>query len=359
MAPPEFPTRPKVQVIVPARNEEASLGRCLESLTAQQGISFEITVVDDGSTDRTKAIAESFPEVRVFTAAEPPPGVSGKSNALIRGAEGTSAEWLLFTDADTFHLPGALATLVKKAEEVRADLFSISPEQETGSWIERMVQPVVFAELAFAFPPRRVSDPSDPVVAANGQFVLVRRQVYERLGGHKAVSNKILEDVELARIFKVSGYVVWFENSQLVKTRMYRDFGSLVEGWTKNLALLFRHPLRIAAFNFLLFAGFVYLVIQTALGFARGDSWSVIGLIAVVTFYGILTIRLSPRFPMQINFGAILGLPLVAWLFVRSWMHNRNGGSVSWKGRKYSILETPRTSGSSLIKRSKVRSLII
>jgi glycosyltransferase involved in cell wall biosynthesis len=311
-------------------------------------------VVDDGSTDRTKAIAESFPGVRVISATEPSPGVSGKCDALILGADGASAEWLLFTDADTFHLPGSLAALVKKAEEVKADLFSISPEQETESWIERMVQPVIFAELAFAFPPRRVSDPADPVVAANGQFVLVRREVYERLGGHRAVSNKILEDVELARIFKVTGYVVWFENSRLVKTRMYPEFRSLVEGWTKNLALLFRHPLRIAALNLLLFSGFLYMAIGTALRFARGDSWSLIGLISVVTFYGILTIRLSPRFPMQINFGSVLGLPLVAWLFVRSWLHNRSGSSVSWKGRKYSIPETRRTSGSSLTKRSKV-----
>jgi len=359
MARPEFTTRPKVQVIVPARNEEASLGRCLESLTTQQGIAFEITVVDDGSTDRTRAIAKSFPGVRMISATEPPQGISGKCNALIQGGEGATAEWLLFTDADTFHLPGSLAALVKKAEEVKADLFSISPEQETGSWIERAVQPVIFAELAFAFPPRRVSDPADPMVAANGQFVLVRREVYERLGGHRAVSSKILEDVELARVFKVSGYVVWFENSRLVSTRMYRDFGSLVEGWTKNLALLFRHPLRIAILNFLLFAGFLYMAICTALGFVKGDSWSLIGLIGVVTFYAILTIRLSPRFPMQINLGAVLGLPLVAWLFVRSWMHNRNGGTISWKGRKYSIPETPRPSGSSLIKRSKVKSLII
>src|SRR5262249_32805399 len=142
---------------------------------------------------------------------------------------------------------------------------------------------------------------------------------------------------------------------RLVSTRMYRDFRSLVEGWTKNLASLFRHPLRIAALNLLLFAGFVYMAMGTALGFARGDSWSRIGLIGVVSFYAILTIRLSQRFPIQINFGAVLGLPLVAWLFVRSWMHNRNGGTVSWKGRKYSILETPRTSGSSLIRDGKFK----
>ena len=107
--------KPTVNVIIPARNEEDCLGRCLQSLVAQQGISFQITVVDDGSTDRTRAIAESFPGVQVLRAAEPKPGVMGKCNALIIGAAGAKAQWLLFTDADTFHYPGSLAASVREA----------------------------------------------------------------------------------------------------------------------------------------------------------------------------------------------------------------------------------------------------
>src|SRR5579859_7633325 len=118
-----------VHVIIPARNEEDSLGRCLESLAGQQGISFRITVVDDGSTDRTRAIAESYAGVEVLSAPEPPPGVMGKCNALIAGAHGSLAKWLLLTDADTFHLPGSLAAAVREAEERRVDLLSYSPER--------------------------------------------------------------------------------------------------------------------------------------------------------------------------------------------------------------------------------------
>src|SRR5258708_5185998 len=134
-----------VDVIVPARNEEDSLGRCLESLVAQQDISFKITVVDDGSTDRTRAIAESFPGVRVLRASEPQPGVMGKCNALITGAAESTAKWLLFTDADTVHYPGSLAEAVREAEAKKVDLFSFSPEQETASWWEMAVMPLVFA----------------------------------------------------------------------------------------------------------------------------------------------------------------------------------------------------------------------
>ena len=128
-------------MIVPARNEEDCIGRCLESLVAQQGISFQITVVDDGSTDRTRAIAESFPGCGCYAASEPAPGVMGKCNALITGAAGSTAKWLLFTDADTFHYPGSLAAAVKEAESRNVDLLSYSPEQETATWWELAVMP--------------------------------------------------------------------------------------------------------------------------------------------------------------------------------------------------------------------------
>src|SRR5574337_412295 len=99
---------PEVSVIVPARNEEACLGRCLESLLSQEGVTFEVLVVDDGSTDRTREIAQRVHGVFVLGADPLPPGWSGKSNALITGTRHARGRWLLFTDADTVHLPGSL-----------------------------------------------------------------------------------------------------------------------------------------------------------------------------------------------------------------------------------------------------------
>lgn len=127
--------RPLVSVIVPARNEEACLGRCLQSLVGQQGVELEVIVVDDESTDRTREIAQSFPGVRMMEARSLPPGWTGKNNAVWTGAKQARGLWLLFTDADTVHLPGSLARSLAEAQQHAAALLSYSPEQEVrGFW---------------------------------------------------------------------------------------------------------------------------------------------------------------------------------------------------------------------------------
>ncbi len=236
-----------MSVIVPARNEEACLGACVESLVTQAGVSFEVIVVDDGSTDRTHEIAQSFPSVRVVDAGPLPPGWSGKNNAMAAGARVARGEWLLFTDADTFHKPGSLACAVAEASQRGAALLSYSPQQEVHGFWEKAVMPVIFADLAATYQPSQVSDPRSSVAAANGQYILIAREAYDAVGGHTTVSNSLLEDVALARAVKASGRKIFFRyGGDEVRTRMYRSFEQLREGWTKNLALLFPAPGRLA-----------------------------------------------------------------------------------------------------------------
>src|SRR5580698_757204 len=192
--------RPAVSVIVPARNEEACLGTCLESVVSQAGVSFEVVVVDDGSTDRTREIAESFAGVRVVDAGALPAGWSGKNHALTAGVRQAKGEWFLFTDADTVHRPGSLARALAEARAQGAALLSYSPEQVVHGFWERAVMPVIFAELAERYRPAEVSDPRSPVAAANGQYLLVSREAYEAVGGHAAIAGDLLEDVALARV---------------------------------------------------------------------------------------------------------------------------------------------------------------
>jgi glycosyltransferase involved in cell wall biosynthesis len=239
---------PLVSIVVPARNEEACLGACLESLVAQTGVDLEVIVVDDGSTDQTRRIAESFGRIRVITPPPLPPGWSGKSNAAQAGAIAARGEWLLFTDADTVHLPGSLARAIVEAREHRADLLSYSPRQEVHGPLERALMTIIFAELASTYRPQEVSDPASPAAAANGQFLLIRRDAYAAVGGHAAVAGTLLEDVALARAVKRSGRRLRFRyGGDAVRTRMYRSLPAMWEGWTKNLALLFPDSLQLAA----------------------------------------------------------------------------------------------------------------
>src|SRR5450755_304454 len=168
---------PAVSVLVPARNEQDCLGMCLESLvtqqeagqqeSGQQGVAFEIIVVDDHSTDRTREIAQSFPQVKVVEAGPLPEGWTGKANAVTCGAREARGAWLLFTDADTVHKPGSLGRAMLEAKQRGVDLLSYSPEQEVRGFFERSVMPVIFAELATRYKPKDVSDPNSAAAAAN------------------------------------------------------------------------------------------------------------------------------------------------------------------------------------------------
>jgi len=198
--------------------------------------------------------------------------------------------------------------------------------------------PLLFADLVRVYPPQRVNDPQDPTVAANGQYILARREVYEALGGHSAVADKILEDIELARLFKASHHrILFWHGAGLVRTRMYRDFRSMCEGWTKNLALLFPRPLTLAAFRILEFVVIPGLATVAALTLTRGNL--AIAFIALALSAGLYARFLRrvrrAHFPAIANLISFPGLPLFAWLLARSWLHKVRG-TATWKGRTYS-----------------------
>jgi len=326
--------RPTVSVIIPARNEEACLADCLQSLVAQSGLSFEIIVVDDHSTDRTRETAQSFPEekVRVILAPPLPAGWTGKNNAVTRGARQARGEWLLFTDADTVHLPGSLARAVAEAQENHADLLSYSPEQIAVTFWEMATLPVVFAELARQYPPSVVSDPGSPVAAANGQFILVRREAYEAVGGHVAIAGDILEDVALARAVKRSGRKIRFRYApDAVRTRMYRNYRELRDGWTKNLALLFPRPGGLAAKTLALWA-MPWAALYVAYA---SHGWWWVGIYFVTFLYLAIRIKRANSALGGELLGAVFGMPMFAYLLLRSKRAHATD-SVTWKGRTYS-----------------------
>ena len=330
-------SRPTVSVIVPARNEEVCLGACLASLESQTGVSFEVIVVDDASTDHTREIAQSFPSVRVVDAGVPPSNWTGKNNAMASGASVAGGEWLLFTDADTTHKAGSLARAVAEARERAAGMLSYSPEQEVHGFWEKAVMPVIFGELAATYRPSQVSDPKSPAAAANGQYILISREAYDAVRGHAAVSDSLLEDVALARAVKVSGRKIFFRyGPDAVCTRMYRSFSQLCEGWTKNLALLFPSPLRLAILRLTEFLLIVFGGVAAIAAGMRGHFRPALAAVVLATIVcGLFLSRIrKAHFSWQANALSLLGLPLFSYLLFRSWL-SYGKGSVNWKGRTY------------------------
>lgn len=233
---------PSITAIVPARNEEAVIAGCVEALARQPEIA-GIVVVNDQSTDRTgeivNGLAGKIPQLRLLETRDVPTGWLGKNNAVFLGAKEVKTPWLLFTDADAELLSGATARALQIAQETNAAVVSFSPEQITQAWYEKALIPFVYTRLAKHFSYRAVNDAKSPAAAANGQFLMIRSDTYEAIGGHASVAGEVLEDVALARRAKAAGFRLWFGSGQgIVRARMYRSFGAMWEGWKKNLYLL-------------------------------------------------------------------------------------------------------------------------
>lgn len=339
----------KLTVIVPARNEEDCLGACLESLVAQSdegwklGRDWELLVVDDGSTDRTLEIAKSFAGVIVVHPPALPKGWTGKANAAWAAAKQSQGEWLLFTDADTVHEQGDLSRALHEAEKYTVAMLSYSPRQiVTGFW-QRALMPLVFSELALAYPPEKVSNPESRLAAANGQFLLVRKDAYLQIGGHEAVAASMLEDVDLAYLIKRRKLGLRFRYApDALSARMYRGFAQMCEGWTKNLALLFGNTLITAAWKMLdiiLLIGLPVLAWRYPGPLSVTTPWItarlVILLIWVRTLWRFYRRVVKSNFPIGDCLLSVFGLPLFVWLLWKSWFDHTVTKRVVWKGREY------------------------
>jgi glycosyltransferase involved in cell wall biosynthesis len=309
------------------------------------GRDWEVVVVDDHSSDETLKVARSFPAVTVVQAAQLEKGWTGKAHAIWTAARKARGRWLLFTDADTVHEPGDLRRAIHEAQRHKAGMLSYSPRQRVSGLAQRSLMPLVFCELALAYPPSKVSDPNQRIAAANGQFLLVEREAYRRLGGHASVADKVLEDVELAFLAKRRKVGLRFRYADdAVETRMYRTTAAMMEGWTKNLALLFNNALALAFWRVLDIALLVGLPVLTVeLWNARfaahslewlGAGW-VLALLWVRTLFRFYARVAKSNFSFVNCALAPLGLPLFVMLLYRSWFQHRILKRVSWKGREY------------------------
>jgi glycosyltransferase involved in cell wall biosynthesis len=328
-----------VSAIVPARNEEDCIAAAIESLAEQPEIG-EIIAVNDQSTDRTDEIlaglAARIPRLRVLQAPDLPEGWVGKNHALRAGAAEAQGEWLLFTDADAVHLPGSTAKALEVANATGSALVSFSPAQETEHWYERALIPFVFSRLSEKFRYSRINDPESPAAAANGQYVLIRRDAYDAVGGHTALAGEVLEDVELARRVKRAGYRIFFgPGTTIARVHMYRSFRAMWQGWVKNLYPLMGGTARSALGE----AVGVFPWIPVACLLLGFWHWQfVLAGIALLVgrhiwyAYALRANRFS-RSGIKYYVPAVILYCVVLLSSVRHYSR----GAVTWKGRKYPV----------------------
>jgi chlorobactene glucosyltransferase len=237
----------RVSIILPARDEELNIRRCVESLLEQDYDNYEVIVVDDCSTDATASILADIgarhphrQRLKVLHLHELPPGWAGKPHAIHSGTQEASGDWLLFTDADTWHAPVALRSALAHAQAEQLDLFSMSAAQELPLFWDKTLIPVALMGISMLYPPRQVNDPTSPVAIAGGQYILIKHEVYDTLGGYARPEMRatLLDDRDLAYLVKHQGFRLRFvDGGGLVTVRMYRNFDEIWRGWRKNAYL--------------------------------------------------------------------------------------------------------------------------
>jgi len=271
---------PLVSILVPARNEEANIRRCVDSLLGQNHPNFEVIVLNDESSDATAAILQKIKaehpradRLTIIDGAPLPDGWIGKCWACQQLAGHAKGEWLLFTDADTRHEAGALSAAVLLAEERGADLTSLWPRQLTETPGERMTVPLVQLILVGYCPLWLLDTVRSPrMVAACGQYMLWRKASYLKAGGHESVRSHLVEDVALAgRVMEQKMRLVNADATEVVTTRMYRSFQELWLGFAKNFYRGFGgHP--VPFFTFLVLQAAPFLLPWILLG-VSASAW--------------------------------------------------------------------------------------
>ena len=345
-----------VTVVIPARNESATIATVVGSVLASTYQPLEIVVVDDRSTDDTAAIVERLAmedgRLRLVRGEPLPEGWYGKPWACVQGYRAARGDLLLFTDADTRHEPELLARAVGALRAERSDLVTVAPRQRCETFWERVVMPQIWLLLALRYHPSRVNRARrQRDVIANGQFILVSRESYEAVGTHGAVRDEVAEDLALAQAFLRAGRKLHFAFAErLMQTRMYRSLPELIEGWSKNVYLGGRRsfpeePRLRALVPLMLLAGFLFwlappvvLAITAAtgpVGRAAAVASALSALFWMAISYGM---RIPAWYGLLYPLGALMGLYIAAR---STWRGSRR---VEWRGRIYLDQRSPRKS---------------
>lgn len=339
---------PFVSIIIPARNEEHNIRRCVTSLLSQSypNDRYKIIVVNDNSTDGTESIvnelASSDSRVHLISKGEPKPGWTGKNSACMEGAKEAEGDYFCFIDADTKSEFYLIETAVTFAEENSIDMLSVSPFQEIKSFTEKSLLPGVFLAIASSMNFNRINDPSKPEAIANGQFIMFRKKVYDEIDGHGAVRSIVMEDIALAELIKKEGYRLFFIfGDNYIRTRMYTRLSEIWEGFSKNISVIMKTKTVLTTFisslkSFIIATGPVLIPILLLFDQSIHSVYTAIiygtGLTSflILSFFSLKEMGVSPvymlYFPVGFVFHGVISLNCI---------FKQKKGQTTWKGRKY------------------------
>lgn len=341
---------PLVSILVPARNEEHRvLEDCIRSILAQDYGNFEVIVVNDRSTDATgailKSLAKSDERLRVIEGKELPPGWLGKPYAMQQALDQARGEWMLATDADMIFSPPALRTAVDQLVEANGDALTLIPHFEAKSFWERVMIPTwawVFLMFVLFY---RIDDSRTDRAVGIGGFFLVRRTLFDRLGGYKALKDEVMEDVRLAEMIKRSGARLLAHHAPtLIRTRMYKTFAEMWEcsskNWFSGVNFSFPFALFCVASMYLVAVVPALIFLLSVIAFAARVSTDVsfflipagVSWLLQVLVMALVSRRseVSPVYSLTVP----LGLGVMYAILFDSGIRITMGKGVTWKGRR-------------------------
>ncbi|WP_245572898.1 glycosyltransferase [Lichenihabitans psoromatis] len=339
--PPLPTTRPAVAILIPARNEERAIGRCVEAALANVQADIEVIVLDDASTDRTSEVVRAIAlrDSRLTLAQAPPlpPGWNGKQHACSVLASLTDKPFLLFLDADVVLQPEAAARL---ASAKGVDLVSGVPRQEMGGALERMVVPIINALLLGYLPVGMMRRSRQVGLAAGcGQMMMVRAEAYHRTGGHAGIRRSLHDGLKLPRLFRAAGLRTDLVNGAALATcRMYQSPAALWTGFLKNATEGMAKPIALPIWTVLLFGGHVLPWLLLAVDLVSGVSWPVTGVTALACVLPLVARTIQSRVagePLSTVPLHPLGILVTLAIQWTALARRRFGRPTEWRGRAY------------------------
>lgn len=332
----------RVSVLIPARNEEANIEDCVRSAAASGIRPTEIVVYNDGSTDATGAILDRLCSeidfLRVVRGVELPAGWIGKVHANYQLARAATGDLLVFIDADVRLLPTGLGRIIDVVDTYRCDILTANPRQISGTWLERLIMPMMYVTyLSWLFIPLMWHTRDPRVSAGNGQVFAFRREAYDRFGGLEMIKAELVDDMAIARRAKSLGMrIVLMDGHHAATCRMYRDSPSLWRGFSKNIyeGLGGGPVVLLVVATMHLLAWVVPPIALAAVAFGASSLFvpGAIGVGAALLQRVMISARFDQRLIDALSYPA--GVVALVAIALNSWRCSASG-RLEWAGRVY------------------------